>query len=315
MWDHRPQFEVTKMVTDDTSWTKIEGTIKATSSWRYVTIGNPHPDHETNYVGHEGQCLGAYYFVDDVSVKVIPMEIQGDSIICRGETITLRGRNTENFKWATETNPEMIVSTDSLLMVSPAINTTYLLCGLNDTTYFHVTVLPSPTLSYSDTCELNWATIQLSANDGVEPYSYNWSNGNVGDFNDRVNDGNYQIIVSDANQCRDTVIITTTCIEQGSVILVPQAFTPNQDGKNDFLPVFGDVAIISGFDWSIFNRWGNLVFYTNDIGIISSGDLNKGWDGTYKGAEQKTGVYVYSINVQFVNSKKSTFSGNITLIR
>ena len=59
--------------------------------------------------------------------------------------------------------------------------------------------------------------------------------------------------------------------------------------------------------FKIFNRWGNLVFETNQ--------LNDGWDGYYKGELQNTGIYVYTLDATFSNGKNIKESGDITLIR
>lgn len=86
---------------------------------------------------------------------------------------------------------------------------------------------------------------------------------------------------------------------------LPSAFSPNGDGNNDILFVYG--GQITKLSLSIFDRWGELVFET------SSQDI--GWDGTYKGKEASSGVYVYKLEVRYADKEKETKSGNITLIR
>ncbi|MGE0561227.1 MAG: CotH kinase family protein [Flavobacteriales bacterium] len=86
---------------------------------------------------------------------------------------------------------------------------------------------------------------------------------------------------------------------------LPSAFSPNGDGNNDILFVYG--GQITKLSLSIFDRWGELVFET------SSQDI--GWDGTYKGKEASSGVYVYKLEVRYADKDKETKSGNITLIR
>ena len=71
-----------------------------------------------------------------------------------------------------------------------------------------------------------------------------------------------------------------------TTLYVPNTFTPNGDGKNEvFLPIIKDQL---SYHFEIFDRWGNLVFQTNDA--------NQGWDGQYKGEKSPDGTYVYELN-------------------
>ena len=87
---------------------------------------------------------------------------------------------------------------------------------------------------------------------------------------------------------------------------MPNAFTPNGDGLNDY---FG----VSGYNTNrliklkIYNRWGQLIFETNDI--------NKRWDGSYKKLPQPVGIYIYYAEMENLNEKGITKRGVVTLIR
>lgn len=86
---------------------------------------------------------------------------------------------------------------------------------------------------------------------------------------------------------------------------VPNAFTPNGDGKNDkiFVRGFG----IRRINWQIYNRWGALIFTSNNIEI--------GWDGKYKNEIQPQEVYHYTLTVEFWDGTRDSKSGDITLLR
>ena len=86
---------------------------------------------------------------------------------------------------------------------------------------------------------------------------------------------------------------------------IPTAFSPNGDGSNDILFVRG--AAIQTIDLKIFNRWGQLVFQTND--------QTKGWDGTYNGKPQEMDAYAYVLKVLFVDGTSLQKKGNVTLLR
>jgi gliding motility-associated-like protein len=89
---------------------------------------------------------------------------------------------------------------------------------------------------------------------------------------------------------------------------IPDAFTPNNDGKNDKARILfkGDLTLKL---FSIFNRFGEVVFTTNDI--------NDGWDGIYNGELQDIGTYNYYIKAICGNSSNNEveYKGTITLIR
>jgi gliding motility-associated-like protein len=68
-------------------------------------------------------------------------------------------------------------------------------------------------------------------------------------------------------------------------VYAPTAFSPNGDGKNDVFYVYGPVDEIVQFQLNIYDRWGTLVFKTND--------LQEGWDGTFDGNLAPTGAYVW----------------------
>ncbi len=108
-----------------------------------------------------------------------------------------------------------------------------------------------------------------------------------------------------ADGCRDS---SEHCIYVfGHNIFMPNAFTPNGDGVNDYLEVYGDRTAMKQLSVNIFDRWGELVFFSND--------LHFGWDGTYRGAAQEPGVFVYDMDIVYINGTTEHIKGSITLIR
>ncbi|MBC7553781.1 MAG: gliding motility-associated C-terminal domain-containing protein [Taibaiella sp.] len=88
--------------------------------------------------------------------------------------------------------------------------------------------------------------------------------------------------------------------------IVPTSFTPNNDGLNDVFRVV-NLKFDKLIDFTVYNRWGKMVFQT--------ADKNKGWDGTYSGAMQETAVYYYHILFEKPDGKLVDLKGNVTLIR
>lgn len=114
--------------------------------------------------------------------------------------------------------------------------------------------------------------------------------------------------IDDAGICQksDTVVIQVFDAFCGSPnIFVPNAFTPNGDGENDLVLVRG--GGITDLKFSIYNRWGEEVFYTEDQSV--------GWDGTYKGDVAEPAVFVYYLEAVCDDGQTYFEKGNITLIR
>lgn len=81
----------------------------------------------------------------------------------------------------------------------------------------------------------------------------------------------------------DTVLVTLTYVRS---FFMPNAFTPNGDGQNDYFRPKAKGVVV--YNLQIYNRWGELLFHSDS--------KDQGWDGTYKGAPQQAGVYVYIVN-------------------
>ncbi|MDI1356073.1 MAG: PKD domain-containing protein [bacterium] len=108
--------------------------------------------------------------------------------------------------------------------------------------------------------------------------------------------------------CREVVEVNVDAFTAGCSIndfFVPNTFTPNGDGENDILYVRG--LKIDEVYFTVYNRWGEKVFETND--------KNKGWDGRYKGKDADIGVFGWYLKAKCVNGAEAFHKGNVTLIR
>ena len=118
----------------------------------------------------------------------------------------------------------------------------------------------------------------------------------------------YIVYVTDDVGCvvSDTVhLLVREVICDEPYVFVPNAFTPNGDGKNDILRVRSEIVLEVNFQ--IFDRWGEKVFETND--------LDTGWDGTFRGQPCEPGVYDYFLKVKCFGEIETLKKGNVTLIR
>ena len=87
-------------------------------------------------------------------------------------------------------------------------------------------------------------------------------------------------------------------------IYIPNAFTPNNDGLNDYFGVVGNG--IEKYTLKVFNQWGELLFESHDI--------HKKWDGTYQNSTVQPGVYVYDVYAKGYQGKSISTNGSIAII-
>jgi|GEM_PF-5173530 len=116
----------------------------------------------------------------------------------------------------------------------------------------------------------------------------------------------YAVTGTDANGCANTASITLQSDPNCITYAFPNAFSPNGDGVNDVFRVKG-IGSPSIFEMRIYNRWGNLLFMSQD--------MSKGWDGNNAGKPQEVGTY--TVMIRYVDENKQIISkkGTLTLVR
>ncbi|RYD95677.1 MAG: PKD domain-containing protein, partial [Sphingobacteriales bacterium] len=135
--------------------------------------------------------------------------------------------------------------------------------------------------------------------------TYSWNTGVTTPAIYATNHGVYALTVT-RNDCSTTDSVT---VNKDCYVDLPNAFTPNGDGASDyFFPRSLLSRGVTAFDMTIYNRWGEKVFFTNNTN-------GRGWDGNLSGKAQPTGVYVYQINVTFRDGNSEKYTGNVTLLR
>jgi gliding motility-associated-like protein len=148
--------------------------------------------------------------------------------------------------------------------------------------------------------------IIVSISGGVPPYTYQWSNSaNTAAIN-HLATGNYLLTVTDVNNCSAGHSATIDKEYCPSYIYFPTAFSPNGDGVNDFFKPKYSIDFRQYFI-RVYNRWGEEVY--------ESSDVNEGWNGVYKGIPQPLSVFVWYADYSFLDGKKHTEAGNVTLVK
>ncbi len=179
----------------------------------------------------------------------------------------------------------------------------------NGTASPFVTDMQNPTISFTDLSS-GGITVLWDFGDGITS--------NINHPSHTYQDtGTYVVTITVTNQfgCTD-IYQFTVVIEPFYTFVVPNAFTPNPGGgsggqydptsllNNVFYPF---TEYVKEFRMRIFNRWGELIFESTDIKI--------GWDGYYRGVMAQQDVYVWQIDITYVDDKKLSKAGDLTLIR
>ncbi|MBI2731231.1 MAG: gliding motility-associated C-terminal domain-containing protein [Sphingobacteriales bacterium] len=257
-------------------------------------VASPLSNTRYTVIGNIGKCQATA----SVNVKVVPyptVTTSGDKRICFDDTTQLNAQIiASRFTWSPQSN---ILNGNTLNpLVFPNTTTDYIItvrdtlgCPKPVSDTVTVTVIP-PIQAFggNDTNIVINQPLQLIATGGT---IYNWqpatglNNTNI--YNPVAilqNSQQYIVKVSTPEGCFAFDTINVRVFITPPSFFVPNAFTPNTDGRNDtFKPIAAGISVFKYF--RIYNRWGQLVFSTNR--------LKDGWDGTLKGREQPLGVYVW----------------------
>lgn len=242
--------------------------------------------------------------------------INAAQVICDRDTISLNASGGERFNWqpAASLNNQSIASPKAF----PNTTTTYsvtitdTVCNNVANLQTTITVNPVPVVTAikDNDLDCSFGSSQLTAQGGIR---YNWT---PATGLNRTNIANpvaspitpMQYVVTGYNRygCADTdtVQLNILTTNKGDN-LMPNAFTPNNDGHNDCYGI-KYWGVIERVEFSIYNRWGQRVFYTNQVGGC--------WDGNFKGVQQASGAYVYMVNA-VTNCGTISRKGTFVLIR
>jgi gliding motility-associated-like protein len=173
----------------------------------------------------------------------------------------------------------------------------------------NIVVYPLPTVNAGNDTTISAGNTAILIASGAANYS--WNNATIGAVNSVSPSVSTTYIVTgtDANNCSniDSVNVNIIPLDDSVYIVIPSAFTPNGDGLNDIYKILATKNLTLK-SFTIFNRWGELVFSSNDISI--------GWDGRFKDREQPIGTFVYYIEALKISNKDNyNITGTVTLIR
>ena len=282
-------------------------------------IANPPVNTTYQLTARIGNCSAT----DDVRVYVVPYPFVNagpDVSICYNTSVQLNATiRASNYYW----RPQGSLNNPNILnpIAHPALTTKYILTatdtlGCPKPGYDTVTVTVRPKVQASagrDTMIVFGQPLQLNATGGENyvwtppAYLNNTSVSNpVAKINSSLDSIRYKVYVTDEQGCLDSASMLVKIFRTNPQIFVPSGFTPNGDGLNDVLkPIAVGVDRIEYF--SVYNRWGQLVFTTTING--------KGWDGQIGGKPQTTNTFVWMVKAVDYTGKPIFQKGTSTLIR
>ncbi len=246
---------------------------------------------------------------DDITVltQAIPVfELAPDTSICQYDEITIGTQvaNVDTYSWNTgETSPYIISEGGS-----HTLTVTENGCSYSDE--MSVFNLPLPEIPDLDTKKCKFDTIFIDAT-CFDCVSYQWDTGDTLSTLEVPHPIVTEVTATNSHGCQTSKVVVVQedrdpyCVPQ---FYVPNTFTPEGDGYNEiFLPIFSGPELLS-YELSIYNRWGERIFQTNN--------LQQGWDGNYKNYLSQTGIYNwvirYKIDGEAVFKK---FFGKVNLFR
>lgn len=282
------------------------------------------PDKSTFYIV---KAIDAYGCEKSDSVNVTLFEfiasIDGQPIICKGDSVKLTLHISKgdslHFEWFPK---ESILGNekDTCIIVKPETDQLYKVlvtnsygCSWEASYLVKVSDIQNQLIVDADPKQIvPGQKTQLTATFNAN-WKYHWKP-NDGSLSDSsiynpiatpIKTTSYTVTIVDETGCTASASVTIIVKDCFESVFVPNAFSPNNDSKNDILFVRSNAA--TEIDFQIYNRWGEQVFKTSDINI--------GWDGRYKGELLSPDVFGYGLKFKCFENKEYTKKGNISLLK
>lgn len=250
---------------------------------------------------------------DTVNVFVVPLPdivFTNDTTICDGQSveITTTGIVAVNYLWQDgSTNSSFTATTPGTyyLTLTDAAD------GCVNSDSITLTPAPLPFIELgNDTTICIGEEITISASGGNNR-SYEWNDGTTSATILVNSAGNYSVTVTE-NGCSSEDDITVLEESCDCLTAVPNAFSPNNDGLNDYIfPLFQDGCEFTNFKFMVFSRWGQVVYETTSA---TPGDL--GWNGEMNGATLPQDTYVWVLEyTTTLDNNPVIKKGEVLLVR
>jgi len=281
------------------------------------TMAKAYPMETTNYTVVGANTIGTVSCEQQLSylVMVVPQVTalaSANVTLCAGEKATISASGGNTFKWIPA---DGLNATDvSRVVASPSISTIYTVdvsfntyCG--STTTLQVNVNPKPFVNAGRDTSYNLNEVMLIHSTGTGTLTWISGEGIVcADCHEtQVYPGKNTCYVAEAVNYEGCKAYDEVCIEvrEDFSVYIPNSFTPNNDGINDYFLIYGEGIYDVTID--IYDRWGLRVF--------RSFKVTEGWDGRYKGGPPKIDTYTYVVTYYGLDRKLYRRSGHVNVLK
>jgi gliding motility-associated-like protein len=323
-----PQVQSQFIISDTTNWIEIKNAFKAEGDEKYLTIGNFDSDFNLVYNQVKPPTYthsSSYYYIDDVSLVEITQPQAGPSRtleVCSGTILHLGNDSVPDaaYEWYPAgglsctlcPRPVLTATADAMYVLTKK----QCYAELKDTVFIKIHQQGPPAYAGTDAVLCLNDYVQLGTLTPHTLRSHSWTPAvGISCTNCPTPHANPQqstIYTLTMEECgitsSDEVLVEVEPCE----LLLPQAITLNDDGKNDALLV--KIPFAQKGELRVFNRWGNEVFYTNQ-GRTLKNHLYFEWDGTHRGKPLPTGVYFYMVEGINIKGEPFTYSQYLHLLR
>jgi gliding motility-associated-like protein len=299
-YDHNVSFSINRLSgIDSVKWDFGDGNISQlnTPINYYVNPGF----YNVKLIVYKIDCSGLNDTINHTVWITDKLDFLGkDTTTCKALQIQLGIEDIPgaNYVWNTGSGLNKIVSSDP---GTYWMEIEYNGCIIRDSVNLSLKAPPNVNIG-PDTSVCRNKTVVLNAFN-TPGSSYLWSTNETTSSILISNTGTYSVIVTE-NLCSasDTIVVKPGDCD----IYIPNAFTPNNDSRNETFGVV-DNATLQFFSMQIYNKWGQLIFSSNDI--------TRKWDGTFKGKNMPNGNYVWILNYTNMRGRKFYDQGTVMLIR
>ncbi len=287
------------------------------------SVKNPFVKPSANTTYYVTANLGKCQDKDSIAIRTVPYpvaNVNNDTLICFGKRVQLNASITgASFQWFPALN--MFNPSSLQPLVAPSKTTRYYLrvtdtlgCPKTVVDSILVQVATNPVIfAGNDTVVSTNQPLQLNA---IGATNYQWfpttglsepaTANPIAQLGSNIDSIVYRVRGDNGNACFGEDFIKVLVYKGGPDIYIPSGFTPNGDGKNDVLrPIPIGISQLTYF--KLYNRWGQLIFSTSEMG--------KGWNGIFNGEQQPTGTYIFQAEGKDFTGKTVYKKGTAVLIR
>lgn len=254
------------------------------------------------WVAIETPCSMAADTISISVIEAISVDLGGDTVICSGESVMLEANiSNVSYLWSDSTTGASILVLDEGNYWLEASNECF-----TDSDEIAIDFQMQDSINFpSDTLLCEGVQLELDAT-LANALNYSWQDSTDLPFYTVSEPGLYMVQVNtDCGILFDEILVNYRQCD--CKVFMPNAFSPNDDGRNDLYMPFTDCTYTPGYTFRIYNRWGALLFESNDPA--------EAWDGTFNGEPIPVGGYAFTLEYAFFPGEEEWTSGYFQLLR